>query len=475
MLMKMKLTAILIFLSLLLGISDVIAANQSEDFAFKISLENHLEKRLKYIITEITGSDRSVVIVNADIGSVRDNKSNRGSIKKKKSQDALILPGVPVKKEFGAGQSEIAELLFPGAGGGKYKVNKIYLTVWLDKGISTSVKELIRDLAKQVIGYQETRGDQVNIQQIDFSQKKFYWSSIFYPKNLGMVILGVIVAVFFITAALFLRNPFNKLSSALANVPWDEIRGESAGIQAYSPSYELQDSYTDAASSEVGAIDKGGETPFSFIEEQDLPNLEFLLKERPAEDVATLVNYLDIDLGAKLLESFPADKQAQVALHLSSEKINPEGVRKLESEIKEQLSFVIGGERKFVSLLRMSGEDVRNKVMNYIEGKDKDTASRLRNKVKSFEATIQGLPAEGIQILYRRINPMMIAQILKSSSGAVQDKFMGSLSEGAAERLRQEIELSPPLSQKRLRKEKIGLMLLLNSLIDEGTIEGASN
>jgi hypothetical protein len=474
--MKMKMTSILIFLSLIIGISDVMAANQSEDFAFKISLENHLERRLKHIITEITGSDRSVVIVNADIGSVKDSKANRGSIKKKKSQDALILPGVPVKKEFGTGQSETTELLFPGAGGSKYKVNKIYLTVWLDKGISESVATLIGDLAKQVIGFQETRGDQVNIQQIDFSQKKFYWSSIFYPKNLGWIILGVILSIFLITAALFLRNPFKRLSSALSNVPWDEIRGESAGIEAYSPSYEMQESYTDEATAAGHGTDgKEGEAPFSFIDERDLPNLEFLLKDRPAEDVATVVNYMDIDMGAKLLESFSADKQAQIALHLSREKINPEGVRSLESAIKEQLSFVVGGERKFVSLLRMSGDEVRSKVMNYIESKDQNTASRLKNKVKSFEATIQDLPAQGIQILYRRINPMLIAQLLKASSEAVKDKFMSSLSEGAAERLKQEIELSPPLSKRRLRKEKIGLMLLLNSLIDEGTIEGVNS
>jgi flagellar motor switch protein FliG len=123
----------------------------------------------------------------------------------------------------------------------------------------------------------------------------------------------------------------------------------------------------------------------------------------------------------------------------------------------------------------MSGDEVRSKVMNYIESKDQNTASRLKNKVKSFEATIQDLPAQGIQILYRRINPMLIAQLLKASSEAVKDKFMSSLSEGAAERLKQEIELSPPLSKRRLRKEKIGLMLLLNSLIDEGTIEGVNS
>ncbi|UCG78113.1 MAG: hypothetical protein JSV21_11255 [Nitrospirota bacterium] len=465
------LIAIIFFLAI--GVNFAFAANMSEDFAFKISLENHLEKRLKHIITEITGSDRGVIIINADIGTVKGGDSNKGSITKKKSQDALVLPGVPVKKEFGTGLKETAELLFPGAGGSKYKVNKMSVSIWLDKGLSQSIVDLVDNLAKQVVGYNETRGDKVEIVPIDFKGEKFYWSSIFYPKNLFILALGLAAALFFLAGASFLSDPLKNLSNAIASVDWDQVRGANAGIEAYSPSYEMEE--PGISSDITGAYDAGEQQPFSFISERDLSNLSYLLKDRSAEDIATVANFLEIDLAAKLLESFGTDEQAEVALHLSNEKVDPDGVKKLESEIREQLSYVVGGERKFISLMRLSDDDVREKAMGMMEQKDRDTASRLKTRVKSFDDTISDLPAQGIRALYRRTNPLIFAQIVKGSSDKVIEKILGSLSEGAVERLKQEMELSQPLSPGRLRKERINLMMRLASLMDEGAIEGVNN
>ncbi|GBD99606.1 flagellar motor switch protein FliG [bacterium BMS3Abin07] len=472
---KMRMMPVLTFLLLLAGVATVLAADFNEDFAFKISLENHLERRLKQMITEITGNDRGVVIVNADIGSVRSGDLSRGRITKKKSRDALILPGVPVKKQFGTGLSETAELLFPGAGGSKYKVNKIVLAIWLDRGISEPVVALVRDLAKQVIGFNEKRGDKVNIQLIDFKRNKFYWKSVFYPENLYLIILGLIAAIFLLTASLFLRDPFSKLSSALNNIDWDHLRGTSGTGEMLRAGSEMQNStLAHEPSEELEQVKAGESPPFSFVSEKDLPSLLFLLKNMPAEDIATVANYLDAALATRLLESFSPEIQSGIAIYLSSEKIDPEKVRSLENTLKEQISYVIGGERKLVSILRMASEEVKDRAIGVLEKRDRDSAENLKKKVKGFEETIRDLPSQGIQVIYRRTNPVLFAQILKASSEDVRKKVMDSISEGAAERLKQEIELSPPLLPRRLQREKVNLMIMVNRFIDEGIIEGVN-
>lgn len=471
--MRTRGAAVIIFLVMIFGAASVFAADMNEDFAFKISLENHLERRLKHIITEITGSDRGVVIVNADIGAVKGS-ANKGTITKKKSTDALILPGVPVKKEYGTGLSESADLLFPGAGGGgKYKVNKITLAIWLDQGVSESVVNLIGDLAKQVIGFTEDRGDSIKIQQINFSTEKFQWSSMFLPKNLFFLVLGIIGAFFFLTAAFFLKDPYKRLSPALNNLDWEHIRGNDGDGEMMRSGIGTQDLSAQLEAESTYAKEEGDEgRPFAFIRESDLASLVFILRDRPADEVAVVANYLETESASRLIEALPVEKQAEVMVSLSSEKIDPSSVQGIEKTIREQLSYVVGGERKLVSILRMASDDVRDKVMASLEGKDQEAAGRLKSKVKGFEAMITDMPAQGIQLIYRQINPMLFAQVLKSSSDGVRKKVLDSLSAGAAERLQQEIDLSPPLSAKRLRREKLNVMMIVNRLADEGILEG---
>src|SRR5574340_1180174 len=106
----------------------VSSAEVNDDYALKISLENQLERKLKQVIQEITGTDKVVIFVNAELVSARGGSDQ---MLEKKKTNALVLPGVPEKKEFGSGQSE---MLF-GAGSSKYKVNKIVLSVWLDNSV----------------------------------------------------------------------------------------------------------------------------------------------------------------------------------------------------------------------------------------------------------------------------------------------------------------------------------------------------
>jgi len=474
MLIRTRGIAIIVFLTILLVDALVYAAEMNEGFAFKISLENHLERRLKPIITEITGSDRGVVIVNADIGVVKDSNASKGTITKKKSTDTLILPGVPVRKGFGTGLSESEDLLFPAAGGGgKYKVKKITLAIWLDRGVSESIVTLIGDLAKQVIGFNENRGDSIKIQRINFSTEKFNWSSIFQPKNLFFLVLGIIGAFFFLTAAFFLKDPFKRLSLALNNLDWRHIRGTDGDGDMMGGGLGAQDLSVPLVAESTFEKDEGDEDrPFAFIRERDFASLVFILRDRPVEEVAVVANYLDTDCASRLIEALPVEKQAEVMVSLSSEKIDPSKVQSLEKSIREQLNYVVGGERKLVSILRMASDDVREKVMASLEVKNMEAADRMKSKVKGFEAMIADIPAQGIQMLYRKIPPMLFAQVLKSSTDGVRKKVLDSLSAGAAERLQQEIDLSPSLSAKRLREEKLNVLMIVNRLVDKGVLEG---
>lgn len=448
-----------------------LAAEVNDDYALKISLENQLERKLKQVIMEITGTDKVVIFVNAELVSARDGA---GKLLEKKKANALVLPGVPEKKEFGSGQSE---LLF-GAGGGKFTVNKIILSVWIDKSVPQSIVELIQDIAKNVIGFNQNRGDQINVKKVDFESKGLF-RTLFALPNFFWLILTLVGGFMLLMVGMFFMDPLKKIIPALKDIDWDRIRGTGA-----SNTVERTTTYErEIVSGNPGAGttvhketgEKEASLPFSFVRERDLPSLAFLLKDRTAQDAAVVVNYLDPAIAMRLLEYFPKERQIEAALVLGREEINIDKVHALEEMIKNNLTYVVGGENKLITLLDMTNDDVRDKVVKTLETKDAQTATRLKQRIKTLENIIRDLPAQGIQTLFRNIDVTLFAQILKASPEDVQQKALSSLSAGAAERLKQEMELSRPLSSVRLKRERQNLMVLVRRLISEGLVEVENN
>jgi flagellar motor switch protein FliG len=464
---------LVLFMALLVLFSAVPVsfAEVNDDYALKISLENQLERKLKQVIQEITGTDKVVIFVNAELVSARGDSDR---LLEKKKGGALVLPGVPEKKEFGSGQSE---MLF-GAGSSKYKVSKIVLSVWIDKSVPGSIVELIQDIAKNVISFSQTRGDQINIKKVDFESKSVL-GSLFMPPNLFWLILTLVGGFMMVMAGIFLMDPLKKIIPSLKDIDWSVIRGGGATTQAvtveHTSTYEREVMAGASASATASVTAKDEGLPFFFVRERDLPSLAFLLKERTAQDIAIVVNYLDPAIAMRLLELFPKEKQVEVALSLGKEEINTDKVTALEDLVKSKLTYVVGGENKLITLLDMTNEDVREKIVKTLEAKDAQTAARLKQRIKSLENIIRELPVQGIQTLYRNVEAALFAQILKTSPDEIQQKVISSLSAGAAERLKQEMEFSRPLSAMRLRREKQNLMVIVRRLINEGLVEVENN
>ena len=453
-----------------LMVVQVSAAEVNDDYALKISLENQLERKLKQVIVEITGTDRVVIFVNAELSSAR---GGGGGMLEKKKTNALVLPGVPEKKEFGAGQSE----MLIGAGSSKYSVNKIILSMWIDKSVPGSIVELSQDIAKNVIGYNQGRGDQINIKKVDFESKGFF-RSLFAMPNFLLLILTLVGGFMLVTVGMFFLDPLKKVVPALKDIDWGLIRGTGSSSSTVERTTTFErEVVSGGAAKELGLKEQpeDAQLPFSFVKERDITSLAFLLKDKTPQDIAIVANYLDPAVAMRLLDLFPKDRQVDVALVLGKEEINMEKVHALEESIKTRLAFVVGGENKLITLLDMTNEDVREKVMKKFEATDAQTAARLKQRIKSLETILAELPALGIQTLYRNIDAALFAQVLKSLPAEVQQKVISSLSAGAAERLKQEMELSRPLSTVRLRREKQNLMVLVRRLISEGLVEVENN
>lgn len=449
------------------------------EFSSKIALETHIEKRLKSALAEITGTDKIIVAVNADVDVSKQKITSpqKGMLTRKDDANAQVLPGVPAKKEIGKSTTQTAELNLhdttPAQGSGNVIIRRLAVTILVDNSIPAQMLDVMRDIAMNIVDYNQNRGDRLDIKQMEIKKTNFQWGSLLYPPHMYWLILIVTGSFFLLAASLFLMNPFIKLSGSGQNVKVDLLK-ETAGLfskdkekAAAAPGHS-----GDGNNSAVSGTAVKTALPFSFIKEQHLSDLSFLLGNEPALDIATIIHYLDTELAVRLLDYFPPDKQAEIAFCLSTiEEVSPEKINLLEEKIKERLGYLIGGEDKVANILNLVSDDVRDRAFDLIKFKDGNMATRLKKQVKDFESFMREIPPQSILVLYRQIDTTMFARVLKSSPADIQKKVKGALSGGAAERLKQEMDLSHPLATARLKKEKHNIMLAVRRMIREGLLE----
>jgi hypothetical protein len=448
----------------------------SDEFTFKIAVESHLENRLNTVLSEIAGTDNILVIVNADVKTdVSKKKRVQRQSTRQKRRQGLVLPGVPVKKELGKDKGQQTTTTNQDRPSIPTLVNRLEVTILVDNGVSEELLEQAQDIAIAVIGYNPDRGDILDVRRFDFGIEKFEWASMTHPPHLYWFI-GILMAGFFLTtAALFFLNPYRKLSE----VDWKTITG-SGKVESTSSTIAISGGGNGEMAGMPGAspaeekktTESGKPMPFSFVNDENLAELAFMLKDEPPQSIATVANYIRPELTIRLMEMLPEEKGTEAALLISATSVlDVSQVEKLNNSLREQLDYVAGGKDKLASILSLVPEDIREKVFRELESRDADTAASVKKSIKTFESIIRKAKPLSVQILFRQLDTSIFARILKSASGDIQNKVLESLSEGAATMLREEMELSRPLAQNRLRKEKLNVVMVYRRLATAGLIE----
>jgi hypothetical protein len=452
---------IMLFFVLLFPSRGEPATESNEEYLFKSVVEARLEERLNNALSEIAGTDKIIIIVNADV-KMKKGKAARSRSKK----NTLVLPGVPVKREIGKDKASAIDI----SGLPPSEITRLKVTVFIDDSVSDSLIDIMRDITIKAIGYNPDRGDVIELKKIELRAKGFRWVTIFHPPNLFWLIMVIVGSLLAVSAAAFLHNPYRLFSTAFKGVNWDAIRGTP---QAESLALQRGGLAGPEAAAESDGVGGDKPAPFSFVRERTIPELFFLIKEKPALDVAIVLNYLAPEVASKLLEHFPEEKRAEISLTFSSiREVDAESVLEIEETLKARLAYVMGGESKIASILNLSSDKVRDKVMKHIEGADEEISAQLKKRVKSFEEILRDLPPQGIQILFRQVDPTMLALAIKSVPGDdIQKKVLDALSEGASERMQEEIKLSQPVSESRLRREKNNIISLVRRMVSSGMIE----
>lgn len=444
-------------LAAMLSCASIALAQESttgNEYAYRIAVEQHLESRINSALREVTGMHGIIAFVSAETSS----ESSAPSMQSGSGQRPLLLPGVPAK-------DDIKLPVMPS--GGSVLVKRLSVTVLVDVDTPKPLTDAIHEVVVSLMGYNAGRGDRIEIKRVSFKKEPFQWKSVIYPPMVFIAALAVFGTIFLIAATAFLLMPKKSLSLSLKE-PLTQHRQSEPHVQPQQ--YAAQVAAVHARAEETSSPAREA-AKFSFLNDSNIAEAAYLMRESQNDDIAIVANYLGAELSARFLSYFPVERQAEAASMLgASREFRHETVDELERGLRERLSYVIGGEERLASLLSIADDEVRERTIEAIERKDYNSALRLREKVRSFESIVRSLDQRSLESLVMRFEIPALARILNSSAGDVQARLLESVSSGASERIREEMKYAGALPPERLKHEKLRFIALYRRMSDAGEL-----
>jgi len=183
---------------------------------------------------------------------------------------------------------------------------------------------------------------------------------------------------------------------------------------------------------------------FSFVNQDNIDNLIYLLKEEVPEVIVLVLTYLTPDLVNRVLSEFDTDFKAKILKEMMVKKqYSQNEVVEVEERIKQRIEYLLGGIDNTISLLNTFDNETRTKILDDLQEQNPELAEKILKMIIPFE-TLYRLPQPLVQELVRIAGARLIAAVVKVLSTEEQGKYiLDSVSENAREMIKQEMAGTP--------------------------------
>lgn len=192
---------------------------------------------------------------------------------------------------------------------------------------------------------------------------------------------------------------------------------------------------------------------------------------------ASVLSSLDSGLAAKLMESFPVERQANIFSIMSMGGVFSKSV--MEAIEKSVLGEVVDEQNKESSsqfdietsarIFSAMNYNACEKVLPFIQKLSPETFSELNKRIFMFEDIVL-LDDRSIQKMLREVDQVELAKALKGADSEVCDKIYKNMSKRAATMLKEEMEFLGPLSIKDVYEEREKIVSVIRRLEESGDI-----
>jgi hypothetical protein len=453
----------------------------------KFAMERALEERIQSALGKILGSDQFLVIVKVDPFTAQE-LAQRGKAADE-SSGGSILPGIPELPSFLKGEKGAARaqdvLLYA-----RPFIKRISVNLFLEERVTTSASQEVEGLVKRLVDFNPSRNDELKIQRMRFARSQgpeavqttgtlqvtlsnlkqrpdFYWILL-----ASLLFFGLMLFLF--GPLLFFLKHFPKVLQAafppvavppgLGGAPASGglTRGDMT-LKSETPLTIVMNTAADGHPEVfTGEKEKVG---FSFISEQDIMNILLLLKEEPPLHLAVICYYLRPALASGFLSRLDPPLRRQIVEHLAAPQVlMRDDIKSLALSLKQKVRGILFGVDQFFAIYDNASSTAQGDMIQSLESQTPMLVEKIRNEMFSFD-DVMGLDSGMLRVIFRELPLRTLAVALMGSPVAARDRVLGVLPPGAAEIIRQEIEMNPVRSQKIIDDERRKIVHVVRRLV----------
>ncbi|MBN1385263.1 MAG: hypothetical protein JW983_10320 [Elusimicrobia bacterium] len=475
---------IVIFICLFIYLSPCLYSIDNIDRE-KLALETNIEKRITNAISKLLSTEDFIVMVNIEpiIEKISETKKEEEpevvEPEEKKPVKRNILPGVPTKKNLigeDISRPSQVQVVVPSLEREstimKEFIKKITITVKFDISIPDNVVEEAKNIIAGLVKINPSRGDVLLVEKTNFYKKKMPWWHAFTSFPTILWFLGIILFAFFLFGPLniFFKHLLRTLSAKpAAQQPLDNVvsRNNQAG-----QGLGFMGGVGGTSSVKMSLDDGKGSRPkmFSFITKGNLKNLAYLLKDESPDRAALVLSYLDNEWASFVMSQLPDSLQSKVAVELANVKqLDPDDVEVMELELKKKIDYLIGGSAQIVDMCERSDKKTKENILSALSTSNPDLAEQVKLQLLDIN-DLYFIDSIGLRVLFREIPLPSWAIGLKAARDITREKVIKTLPAGAAEMLKQEIELNQMVPPAKIDEEERNIIMTIRKFRDEGRI-----
>ena len=208
---------------------------------------------------------------------------------------------------------------------------------------------------------------------------------------------------------------------------------------------------------------------------------ELIANEHP-QIIAIILSYLESDMSAEVLTSFPEKVRADLLLRIATlESVQPAAMKELNETLEKQLkggsnvhSSSIGGIKAAADILNFIDSAAEAAIMEKIKEVDEDLGQDIQDLMFVFENLIS-VDDRSMQTILREVSTDSLLLAMKAADDDLKEKIYGNMSKRAAEMLRDDLEAKGPVKLSEVELAQKEILSIARRLADEGQISLGSN
>ena len=199
-------------------------------------------------------------------------------------------------------------------------------------------------------------------------------------------------------------------------------------------------------------------------------------KEHP-QVAALLIANLDPAVGAKVVELLPDTAQPDI-LHRIARlgPITPEAIEMLNGLLagrtrarKQPAGLVLGGTREAARIMSSARKATGERVMPKLAKIDRETAKAIEEAMFVFENLLE-MDDKNLGTFIRNVDGDVLTKALKGVDEETRNRFLGCMSQRAADGIRDEMEARGPMRLTEVLDAQKTMVQIARALAKDGTI-----